>query len=413
VSDGEGLRKILTAAAEGDQEAFARLIELGHDDMTRVAFVVSGDVDLAGEATQTAWSEVWKGLPTMRNPERVGATLMALAAREARQLADGAASRPTPTDDSGAPVTRAASQPAYRSDEVVLVKALSTFDSHDRVIVALRYVAALTPDEIAPELGMPDGAVRARLAKILQTFLETLGPHGGEDETVEAYENALTERLRAFADRAVEEFDASVVAVAAVDAARPSEATLQLAVILEQLRSLDPRVWIGAGAFVVVAAVFLLLTGGGGGGVPIATPIPTDASRACRLDELAARVTGWTTSGNAKQATVELRNTSQGACFIESRPEPWLIQKPQVAMIIGRDPTHAQMRIGPGDVLTTLVTVRNYCGPAPNPPVSIAFRQGTDVILATPLNGSDLSGVPPCTGGAGSEGSIVMGPWAP
>jgi len=75
-------------AAEAAAAAFAETIGLFHDDMARVAFVVAGDVELAGEAAQGAWPEAWKDIATPRNPERLRAWLMGLAAKEAKWLSD-------------------------------------------------------------------------------------------------------------------------------------------------------------------------------------------------------------------------------------------------------------------------------------------------------------------------------------
>ena len=62
-------------------------------------------------------------------------------------------------------------------------------------------------------------------------------------------------------------------------------------------------------------------------------------------------------------------------------------------------------------MLKTSVRVRNFCGPAPKPPVTIAFRRGTTVMVAQPLTTTDVSGVPPCAGFEPSPNDISMTPW--
>jgi hypothetical protein len=47
-------------AAAGDESAFARIIQAHRDDMTRVCFVICGDLDIADEAVQAAWPIVWR-----------------------------------------------------------------------------------------------------------------------------------------------------------------------------------------------------------------------------------------------------------------------------------------------------------------------------------------------------------------
>jgi DNA-directed RNA polymerase specialized sigma24 family protein len=53
-------------AAAGDEVAFARIVEAHHDDMTRVCFVMCGDVDIADEAVQSAWPIVWRKVGSLR-----------------------------------------------------------------------------------------------------------------------------------------------------------------------------------------------------------------------------------------------------------------------------------------------------------------------------------------------------------
>lgn len=412
--DDETLGSLLGPAAEGDAAAFTRIVELCHDDMARVAFVVSGDVELAGDAVKAAWPSAWRGLGTMRNPERLRAWLMSLGAREARWLTEAGdrAREDAGRGDAGVPATRAASAPAYRRDELDLANAFASLDSHDRMIVGLRYVAGLSPDDIGRELGMPAGAVQARLARILKRLLVEPGRLAASTDTIEAYERALAERIRSFSSRAVVPFDAAVVAQAAVEAVPPPGLADQLGELWEELRSTNRLGWIvAAGLVVIVAGAALAL--GGPGPAPIPTPVPTDATRLCEPDELEARVTAWEPAGDERIAAVEMRNVGGVACLVDNLPAPWLVERPVTPLLIGFDAEGSLIRIGPGDVLRTRVTVRNYCGIEPRPPVTVAFRRGTDVMLATALTPTDLSGVPPCGGYPGSPADIVMQAWAP
>jgi RNA polymerase sigma-70 factor (ECF subfamily) len=424
LTDDQTLRAFLTQAAEGDETAFARIIKRYHDDMARVAFVVSGDVTLAPEAMQSAWPKAWRGLGTMRNPERLPAWLVAIAAREAAQLTRVRDRRrkDAVAGDSGVPATQASSAPAYRADQLEVANALAPFESHDRMIVGLRYVAGLSADEIGRELGMPGGAVQARVARILARLLKDL--HGEPTETIDHYERALTELVRSFGDLAVVPIDAAAVAQAAVaqaaiDAAPGPSLAEQLGAVWEQLGPVRERLrkfsrldWILAGGVVVIVAA-VVLSVGRSGPAAVATAIPSDATRLCEADELDAGVVKWEGADAYRIATVEMRNVGTVACLVYSLPEPWLTAWPRDAILIGLERPGSQTRIGPGDVLRTVVRVRNYCGPAPRPPVSVAFRQGSTVIVARPLTSTDLSGVPPCGGYTGSKDDIQMDPWAP
>lgn len=412
------------AAAERDAAAFADIVGRFHDDMARVAFVVSGDVELAAEGAQGAWAEAWKDLQAPRNAERLRAWLMGLAAKEGKWLADAGsrAREAAARGDAGiVPATSAAATSAYRSDELDLANTFATMESHDRQIVALRYVAGLSSDDIGRELGMPGSAVQARVARILKQLLEAVRNLEVAGDTVEAYERALAQRIRGFANRAVVALDPETIARAAIAQVAAEISTTdrlaeQAALLWERLRTADPRVLAAAAGGVVVvvlAMVFLGGGGGGGGGGPlIPTPIPTDATRECEPNELRLRVTSWVPVGTERTAAVAMDNIGGVACLVDSLPEPWLVEAPQMPMLIGTDFPGALMRIGPGDTLRTSVHVRNYCGPVPRAPVTLAFRRGSTVLVAEALNAGDLSGVPGCGGYASTPEDVRMvRPW--
>jgi len=81
----DSLTGAVALAAAGDETAFARIIEAHHDDMRRICYVICGDLDVADEAVQAAWSIVWKKLGGLRDPARLRPWLVSVAANEARQ----------------------------------------------------------------------------------------------------------------------------------------------------------------------------------------------------------------------------------------------------------------------------------------------------------------------------------------
>ena len=78
---------LLSLAAQGDEAAFARIVDAHHADMSSVCFVVTGgDAELTAEAVQSAWPIAWRKLDTLRDPERLRPWLISIAVNEARQL---------------------------------------------------------------------------------------------------------------------------------------------------------------------------------------------------------------------------------------------------------------------------------------------------------------------------------------
>jgi RNA polymerase sigma-70 factor (ECF subfamily) len=166
MTDGNGFAAVVSRAAGGDEAAFARIVEAYHDDMARVAFVVCGDVDLAQEAVQSAWPKAWRKLGSVRDPERLRPWLVSVAANEARQLVRARSRRwlrETPIDDDH----HRSLDPVDRAAELDLANALASLSADDRIVVALRYAAGLTSDEIGRVLGITGGGARARIQRIL------------------------------------------------------------------------------------------------------------------------------------------------------------------------------------------------------------------------------------------------------
>ena len=66
---------LMRLAADGDEVAFARIVDAHHADMSSVCFVVTGgDVELTEEAVQSAWPIAWRKLahdPRSRAPSAV------------------------------------------------------------------------------------------------------------------------------------------------------------------------------------------------------------------------------------------------------------------------------------------------------------------------------------------------------
>ena len=342
---------------------------------------------------------------------------MGLAAKEAKWLTDAGsrARQEAAGGDPGVITTQAAATSAYRSEELDLANAFAALDSHDRQIIGLRYVPGLSSDDVGRELGMPGSAVQARVARILKVLLQAVRGLEAEGDSVEAYEHALSQRIRAFANRAVVPLDPEAIAKDAIARAAAEVSTAdrlaeRLNELMERVRAASPlQLGIAGGAVVVVLAVLLLAKGGGG--PPIPTAFPTAATRQCEPNELALRVTEWAPAGADRVATVQMRNIGGAACLVDNLPDPWLVESPQMPMLVGSDVVGTLIRIGPADVLKTSVRVRNFCGPDPKPPVTIAFRRGTTVMVAQPLTTTDVSGVPPCAGFEPSPNDISMTPW--
>jgi RNA polymerase sigma-70 factor (ECF subfamily) len=169
----DNLAAIVALAADGDEAAFARIVAAHHDDMTRVCFVVCGDVDVADEAVQAAWSVAWLRFGSLRDANRIRPWLVAIAVNEARQLIRRRRRR-TVVELAMTGAGEGA-DPAGRVADLDLINALSRLDPDDRALLALRYVAGFDSTELARALGGSASGTRARLARLLRRLRTELG----------------------------------------------------------------------------------------------------------------------------------------------------------------------------------------------------------------------------------------------
>ena len=176
LNDSDRLAHVVTSAASGDEVAFARIVAAHHDDMARVAFVICRDADVAQEAVQEAWSIAWRQLRGLREPQRLRAWLVSIAANEARQ-AIRKDRRRTVRELGFEPSSASRSlgaDPGGLAPAMDLRNALARLSPDDRALLALRYVAGLDATELSRATGLSPSGTRARLARLLATLRREL-----------------------------------------------------------------------------------------------------------------------------------------------------------------------------------------------------------------------------------------------
>jgi RNA polymerase sigma factor (sigma-70 family) len=176
VMDGALVETTVRSAARGDEAAFARLVAQHHASMVRVAWVIADDPDVALDAVQTAWSIAWRELHRLREPERIGTWLVAIAANEARAAMRRQRRRlvteiPMDPDRDGA---SGGGDPAESIAAVDLDRALRQLSSDERRLLALRYVAGYDSGDIGRMTGTSASGVRSRLSRLLERLRKDL-----------------------------------------------------------------------------------------------------------------------------------------------------------------------------------------------------------------------------------------------
>jgi RNA polymerase sigma-70 factor, ECF subfamily len=159
------LRELVERAANGDQEAFASLVQVSSGRLYAVAYRILRDPYLAEDALQQTLITIWNELPRLRDPDRFEAwsyrVIVRASTAEAKRgkratatlrlLPDDADETPGP-DEFGAVAER------DRLD-----RGFKKLTADQRAVLVLHHYLGLTPVDMAEVLGIPVGTVGSRL----------------------------------------------------------------------------------------------------------------------------------------------------------------------------------------------------------------------------------------------------------
>ena len=156
---------LIRSAQQGDQRAFASIVEAVDDRFFGVARRILHDVESAEDATQQALLNMWRFLPDLRDPSRFEAWSYQLlvkacyseSRRRRRWRLDvglGQADRPATSDDVSTVIDR---------DQ--LDRGLERISLDHRAVLVLRYYLDLPLERVAEVLGVPFGTVSSRLGR--------------------------------------------------------------------------------------------------------------------------------------------------------------------------------------------------------------------------------------------------------
>lgn len=161
------LARYVASALSGDELAFARIVSALHEPVYSIAMIVCRDRQLAEEAEQSTWSQVWRKLDGVRQPERLRPWVTSVAFNEAKQALRRTRRRRRleiaidPPDAAGGP------DPATAVSGLDLSSALQDLAPEDRALLTMRYVLGFDATELAATCGMTPSGVRSRLERLL------------------------------------------------------------------------------------------------------------------------------------------------------------------------------------------------------------------------------------------------------
>ena len=156
-------RQLVERARGGDRDAYEALARASADRLYAIAYRIVHDSDLADEAVQQTLFQMWRELPSLRDPDRFEAWTYRLVVRFC--LSDARRARRT-----GVQEVRMDDGTAARNDDFAdadlrdqLSRALAALSLEHRTVVVLHHYVGLPLGEIAEILGVPYGTVGSRL----------------------------------------------------------------------------------------------------------------------------------------------------------------------------------------------------------------------------------------------------------
>jgi RNA polymerase sigma-70 factor, ECF subfamily len=175
---------LVVKAQHGDQQAFQTLTVEHHARLYRVAHGILRDRHLAEDATQQAFLDIWRHLPSLEAPSRFGGwsyrilvnACYAEARRKpdwARESAIGPSEMPAAPDEFGSIIDRDQLERGFRHLSV-----------EHRTVIVLRCLLDLPMEQVAEVLGIPSGTVGSRLSRAVRAMRAALEAETRTDTTI-------------------------------------------------------------------------------------------------------------------------------------------------------------------------------------------------------------------------------------
>jgi RNA polymerase sigma-70 factor (ECF subfamily) len=171
----EGIPRPEPAATSGPACSFDDLFRREFGPITRTAYLVVGDWEVARELAQDAFVQALRHWPRVQTLERPGGWIRRVAIRDAVRARARDARRTN--------LHRATARSAdvLPSATVDIRDALMTLPPQQRAVVALHYLDDRPVDEIAELLGCSSGTVKTHLSRARHALAALLGEEPDDD----------------------------------------------------------------------------------------------------------------------------------------------------------------------------------------------------------------------------------------
>ena len=156
-------RQLVARAQRGDRDAYEALARASASRLYRTAHRIVRDAHGAEDAVQQTLVEMWRELPSLRDPDRFEAWTYRIVVRFC--LEESRRARQTGVREIQIHETEPARADAFADSDLrdQLDRALRELSREHRAVVVLHHYSGLSLGEIAEILGVPYGTVGSRL----------------------------------------------------------------------------------------------------------------------------------------------------------------------------------------------------------------------------------------------------------
>lgn len=164
---------LVVRVQRGDERAFESLTIADYPRLYRVANGVLGDPHLAEDATQQAFLDIWRDAPRLRDPARYEAWSYRLLVRvcyaEVKRRPDVESIGGTHGIE-----PRVADVQVAVADRDLLERGFQRLSMDHRVVLVLRFLLGMTPEQVGKILGISRWTVYSRLDRATKAMRAAL-----------------------------------------------------------------------------------------------------------------------------------------------------------------------------------------------------------------------------------------------
>src|SRR5579875_1644070 len=169
---------LVAASRKGDQDAFARLVQLHQRRVFNLVYRMLQDYEEASEVTQEAFFAAWQGLPSFRGDARFSTWLYRIAYNCClKQLEQRKRDRALQVALQGDHINTESHDDAeqeMRERQALVREHLSMLPAKYRIVLVLRHLQEMTYEEMAEILTLPIGTIKTHLFRARNLLKERL-----------------------------------------------------------------------------------------------------------------------------------------------------------------------------------------------------------------------------------------------